>query len=161
MLSEQQANRAIELYADTVRRICMVHLKNQADSEDIFQTVFLKYLLRDQPFENEQHEKAWMIRVTINACKDLLRSFFRSRTVPLEQLIETPQPFELEERELLEAVLALPAQYKDVVYLYYYEQYTALEIAQILHKNVNPVYTLLRRARERLRKDLEGVMEVE
>ena len=67
MLSEQQANRAIELYADTVRRICMVHLKNQADSEDIFQTVFLKYLLRDQPFENEQHEKAWMIRVTINA----------------------------------------------------------------------------------------------
>lgn len=92
MLSEQQANRAIELYADTVRRICMVHLKNQADSEDIFQTVFLKYLLRDQPFENERHEKAWMIRVTINACKDLLRSFFRSRTVPLEQLVEVPQP---------------------------------------------------------------------
>ena len=139
----------------------MVHLKNQADSEDIFQTVFLKYLLRDQPFENEQHEKAWMIRVTINACKDLLRSFFRSRTVPLEQLVEAPQPFEPDERDLLEAVLALPAQYKDVVYLYYYEQYTALEIAQILHKNVNTVYTLLRRARERLRKDLEGVMEVE
>ena len=139
----------------------MVHLKNQADSEDIFQTVFLKYLLRDQPFENEQHEKAWMIRVTINACKDLLRSFFRSRTVPLEQLVEIPQPFEPDERDLLEAVLALPAQYKDVVYLYYYEQYTALEIAQILHKNVNTVYTLLRRARERLRKDLEGVMEVE
>ena len=154
MLSEQQANRAIELYADTVRRICMVHLKNQADSEDIFQTVFLKYLLRDQPFENEQPEKAWMIRVTINACKDLLRSFFRSRTVPLEQLVEVPQPFEPDERDLLEAVLALPAQY-------YYEQYTALEIAQILHKNVNTVYTLLRRARERLRKDLEGVMEVE
>lgn len=102
-----------------------------------------------------------MIRVTINACKDLLRSFFRSRTVPLEQLVEAPQPFEPDERDLLEAVLALPAQYKDVVYLYYYEQYTALEIAQILHKNVNTVYTLLRRARERLRKDLEGVMEVE
>lgn len=57
--------------------------------------------------------------------------------------------------------MALPAQYKDVVYLYYYEQYTALEIAQILHKNVNTVYHLLRRARERLWKDLEGVMEVE
>ena len=102
-----------------------------------------------------------MIRVTINACKDLLRSFFRSRTVPLEQLVEVPQPFEPDERDLLEAVFALPDQYKDVVYLYYYEQYTALEIAQILHKNVNTVYTLLRRARERLRKDLEGVMEVE
>ena len=161
MRSEWEANRAIDRYADLVRRVCMIHLKNHADTEDIFQTVFLKYLLRDQPFENEQHEKAWMIRVTINACKDLLRSFFRSRTVPLEQLVEVPQPFEPDERDLLEAVLALPAQYKDVVYLYYYEQYTALEIAQILHKNVNTVYTLLRRARERLRKDLEGVMEVE
>ena len=161
MLSEQQANRAIELYADTVRRICMVHLKNPADTEDIFQTVFLKYVLSSAVFESPEHEKAWFIRVTINACKDLLRSFFRSRTVPLEQLVEAPQPFEPDERDLLEAVLALPAQYKDVVYLYYYEQYTALEIAQILHKNVNTVYTLLRRARERLRKDLEGVMEVE
>ena len=110
MRSEWEANRAIDRYADLVRRGCMIHLKNYADTEDIFQTVFLKYLLRDQPFENEQHEKAWMIRVTINACKDLLRSFFRSRTVPLEQLVEVPQPFEPDERDLLEAVLALPAQ---------------------------------------------------
>ena len=161
MLSEQQANRAIQRYGDTVRRLCMVHLKNYADTEDIFQTVFLKYALTSVSFDSDEHEKAWLIRVTLNACKDLLRSFFRSRTVPLEQLVEVPQPFEPDERDLLEAVLALPAQYKDVVYLYYYEQYTALEIAQILHKNVNTVYTLLRRARERLRKDLEGVMEVE
>ena len=161
MRSEQEVNAAIDRYADTVRRLCMLHLKNYADTEDIFQTVFMKYLLHTAPFESEEHEKAWFIRVTVNACKDLLRSFFRSRTVPLEQLVEAPQPFEPDERDLLEAVLALPAQYKDVVYLYYYEQYTALEIAQILHKNVNTVYTLLRRARERLRKDLEGVMEVE
>ena len=161
MRSEQEVNRAVEQYADTVRRICLVHLKNYADTEDIFQTVFVKYLLHSAPFASPEHEKAWIIRTTANACKDLLRSFFRSRTVPLEQLVEVPQPFEPDERDLLEAVLALPAQYKDVVYLYYYEQYTALEIAQIFHKNVNTVYTLLRRAREQLRKDLEGVMEVE
>ena len=160
-MDEFHARRLVDLYADTILRISYSYLKQTCDAEDICQTVFLKYLTNDCTFDSIDHEKAWIIRTTINACKDLLRSFFRSRTVPLEQLVEVPQPFEPDERDLLEAVLALPAQYKDVVYLYYYEQYTALEIAQILHKNVNTVYTLLRRARERLRKDLEGVMEVE
>ena len=79
MRSEQEVNRAIERYADTVRRLCVVHLKNEADAEDIFQNVFLKYALSTGDFESEEHERAWMIRVTINACKDLLKSFFRSR----------------------------------------------------------------------------------
>ena len=59
----------------------MIHLKNYADTEDIFQNVFLKYVLSSVSFENEEHERAWFIRVTINACKDLLKSFFRSRFV--------------------------------------------------------------------------------
>ena len=67
MRSEQEANRAIELYADTVRRICILHLKNHADTEDIFQTVFLKYLLSSKEFETPEHEKALFIRVTVNA----------------------------------------------------------------------------------------------
>ena len=156
MLSEQQANRAIELYADTVRRICMVHLKNQADSEDIFQTVFLKYVTGTTEFESEEHEKAWFIRVTINACKDLLRSFFRSRIVSLDDLLEQPDQVPEDHREVLEAVLALPDKYRDVVYLHYYEGYTAPEIGTILHKNPNTVYTLLTRARDELRKMLGG-----
>ena len=76
MRSEGEVNRAVEKYADTVRRICIVHLKNNADTEDIFQTVFLKYVLSSVSFENEEHEKAWFIRVTVNACKDLLKNFF-------------------------------------------------------------------------------------
>ena len=76
MRSEQEAERAIERYAGMVRRLCMVHLKNEADTEDIFQTVFLKYVTTSITFESEEHEKAWLIRVTINACKDLLKSFF-------------------------------------------------------------------------------------
>ena len=67
MRSEEEANRAVEKYADTVRRICIVHLKNHADTEDIFQTVFLKYVLSSVSFESEEHEKAWFIRVTVNA----------------------------------------------------------------------------------------------
>ena len=161
MRNEEEAGRAIRLYADTVRRICMVHLKNYSDTDDIFQTVFLKYVLHSKPFESEEHEKAWIIRVTVNACKDLLKSVFRSQTVPLDTLIETPQAQELQHTELLGAVLSLPPKYKDVVYLYYYEGYSAEEISRILKKNVNTVYTLLTRARKILKKELEGVTDIE
>lgn len=127
MRSEWEANRAIDRYADLVRRVCMIHLKNHADTEDIFQTVFLKYVTGTTEFESEEHEKAWFIRVTINACKDLLRSFFRSRTVSLDDLLEQPDQVPEDHREVLEAVLALPDKYRDVVYLHYYEGYTAPE----------------------------------
>lgn len=161
MRSEEEANRAIERYADTVRRICMVHLKNYSDTEDIFQTVFLKYILYPEPFESEEHEKAWIIRVTINACKDLLKSFFRSRTTSLDTLKEQAQVPRTEHSELLDAVLSLPEKYKNVVYLYYYEGYSAAEISRILKKNVNTVYTLLTRARHLLKQELEGATDDE
>lgn len=156
MRSEQEANRAIERYADTVRRICMIHLKNHADTEDIFQNVFLKYVLSTTAFESEEHEKAWFIRVTINACRDLLRSFFRSRTVSLDTLLDQPAELTQEDHTVLEAVLALPPKYRDVVYLHYYEGYTAPQIGQILKKNVNTIYTLLGRAKQALRETLGG-----
>ena len=156
MRSEEEANRAVEKYADTVRRICIVHLKNHADTEDIFQTVFLKYVLSSVSFENEEHEKAWFIRVTVNACKDLLKSFFRSRTVSLAEIIEKPSEMPQDNREVLEAVLELPEKYRDVVYLYYYEEYTAPEIGRILEKKENTVYTLLKRARKILKDKLGG-----
>ncbi len=156
MRSEQEVNRAIERHADTVRRLCMIHLKNYADTEDIFQTVFLKYVLSSVSFENEEHERAWFIRVTINACKDLLKNFFRSHTVSIEEVLEQPAEIEQDHREVLEAVLSLPARYRDVVYLYYYEEYTAPQIGRILGKNVNTIYTLLNRAKKILREKLGG-----
>lgn len=154
MRSEQEIDRAIERHSDTVRRLCMIHLKNHADTEDIFQTVFLKYALRSAPFESEEHERAWFVRVTLNACKDLLKSFFRSRTVPLDQLADLPAQMTEEQREVLQAVLALPPNYKNIIYLHYYEGYTAPQIAELLGKNVNTVYTLLTRARSKLRQQL-------
>lgn len=161
MKSEEEAGRAIEQYADMVRRICMIHLKNYEDAEDIFQTVFLKYVLRFEPFDSPEHEKAWIIRVTVNACRDLLKSFFRSRTVSLDQLIEKPQDMTEDHSDILEAVLELPARFRDVVYLHYYEGYSAPEIGRILKKNTNTVYTLLARARQLLKTRLEGVIEDE
>lgn len=154
MRSEAEANRVIELYADTVRRICMVHLKNESDTEDIFQTVFLKYVLRSAAFESAEHEKAWLIRITINACKDLLKSVFRSRTTSIDAVLEQAAVDKAEHREALCAVLSLPPKYRDTVYLHYYEGYSAVEIGRLLGKNANTVYTLLSRARTLLRQEL-------
>lgn len=156
MRSEQEVNRAVEQYADMVRRLCMIHLKNHADTEDIFQTVFLKYALSSVLFESAEHEKAWILRVTVNACKDLLKSFFRSRTVSLDDIMEQPAVMPQDHREVLEAVLSLPVKYKDAVYLHYYEGYTAPEISRILGKNVNTVCTILNRSKQLLREKLGG-----
>lgn len=156
MRSEQEANRAIERYANTVRRLCMIHLKNYADTEDIFQTVFLKYVLSSVSFESEEHERAWFIRVTLNACKDLLKSFFRSHTVALDEIMEQSAQLPPDHKEVLEAVFSLPQKYREVVYLHYFEDYTAPQISRILGKNVNTIYTLLTRSKQMLREKLGG-----
>ena len=159
MRSEQDVNTTIDQYADTIARLCMVCLKNPADSEDISQTVFLKYALCDTAFESEEHKKAWLIRVTVNACRDLLKSFFHSRTVSLDTLLQYPAETTDSNREVLEAVLALPKQYREVIYLHFYEGYTAPEIARLLKKNTNTVYTLLRRAKDILKVSLGGELD--
>lgn len=156
MRSEQEINAAVDRYADTVRRLCMIHLKNEADTEDIFQNVFLKYALSSTAFESDAHEKAWIIRVTVNACRDLLRSFFRSRTVPLDSLVDEPAALDSGHREVLQAVLALPKAYREAVYLHDYEGYAVPEIARMLRRNPNTVYTHLNRARAMLRETLGG-----
>lgn len=153
--SEIEVDRAVERYSDMIRRICLCHLKNAADTEDVFQTVFLKYLLYEGSFEGPEHERAWFIRVTLNACRDYLKSFFRHRTLPLEELAEEAS-IPPEQHEVLEAVLALPVKYKDAIYLHYYEGYSAGEIGRILGKKENTVYSLLSRGRTMLKEALGG-----
>ncbi len=156
MRSDQEANRAIELYADMIRRICLLHLKSNADTEDVLQNVLLKYVLYTGSFENAEHEKAWLIRLTINACKDYLKSLFRHNALPLEVLSEEAACVQPEQYEVLEAVLSLPTRYKDPIYLHYYEGYTAKEIGEILSKNENTVYSLISRGRGLLKEKLGG-----
>ena len=156
MRSEGEVNHAVGRYADMIQRICFCYMKNRPDTEDVFQTVFLKYMLSDQRFDDEEHEKAWLLRVAINACKDQLKSFFRRHTVPLEAIEEMGETATEERREVLEAVLALPGKYKDVIYLHYYEGYSAAEIGRILKKKENTIYSLLSRGRGMLREKLGG-----
>lgn len=156
MSNEFEVNRAIDKYADMIRRICFVHLKNRTDTEDVFQTVFLKYFLYSGTFENDEHEKAWFIRVTVNACKDLIKSIMRHETVPFEMILEEVETVKNDNSEVLAVLLSLPKKYRDVIYLFYYENYTAVEIAKILNKNENTVYSLLSRGRKILKEELGG-----
>ena len=154
MRSSEEVNKAIDLYADTVRRLCMIYLKSYDDTEDIFQNVFIKYLLSSAEFTSPEHEKAWIIRVTINECKDFLKSLFR-KSVPIDDILELrAEDTDAETSDVLDAVLSLPKKYKDVVYLHYYEGYSAAETAKLLRKNVNTVYTNLARARRLLKERL-------
>ncbi len=141
---------AIEKYSDMVRRICFLYLKDRADIEDVFQEVFIKLFLHKVPFESEQHQKAWICRVTFNKCKDMCKSFWHRRVVSIE---DTEIPYENpEQAELLDAVLKLPPDHRQVIYLHYYEGRSIPEIAGLMNKKLNTAYTLLGRAKERLRK---------
>lgn len=154
--SEYAVQQALDRYGDTVRRICFCHLNTKEDSEDIFQEIFLKYMLSDTEFASPEHEKAWMVRVTVNACNDLNRRLFHRKTVPLDVIQELPASDDFRKRAVLSAVLSLPGKYKDVIYLHYFEGYTAGQIGQILGKRENTIYSLLSRGRNLLKEALGG-----
>ncbi len=157
MRNEQDLKDVMDLYSDTVKRICVVYLKNTTDTEDIFQNVFLKYYKSSVYFESEEHRKSWIIRITINECKDLLKSFFRKNTVSINEISEIKTDTNFNENSYVrEAVLNLPEKYKMVIYLHYFEGYTAVEIGKILNKKANSIYTLLARGREQLKTTLGG-----
>ena len=147
--TEASVSAAIEKYADMVKRICTLYLKNPADVEDALQDVFLKFYLNAGSMPGEEHQKAWLCRVAFNRCKDMVKSFWRKNVVSIEEM-EIPCET-IDESEAMQAVLALPPDDRQLIYLHYYEGYTIPEIANILQKNANTVYSHLRRAKERLK----------
>ena len=150
-MDEFQARRLVNTYADTILRISYQYLKQICDAEDICQTVFLKYLTSNPEFDSIEHEKAWIIRTAINACKDHLKSAFFRRTVPMDEAAEIAAPQE-PESEVLEALKTLPENYRVSLYLHYYEQYSAKEIAQVMGKKEATVTQYLSRGRRKLRE---------
>ena len=152
---QEEAERLVNAYSDLILRLSYTYLKSTHDAEDICQTVFLKLLTGGQAFDSPAHEKAWIIRAAANACKDLLRSAHRQRTVGLELVAEPPAP-EAPASYVLEAVMALPVKYRQVIYLYYYEGYSAREIGGLLGQSEASVNTYLSRGRSKLRALLKG-----
>lgn len=150
MIDEFQARHLVDLYADMILRISYQYLKQTYDAEDICQTVFLKYITNNLTFENPEHEKAWIIRTTINACKDHLRSAFFRRTVSLEKAAVVAAPA-VPDNWLLDAMKQLPEKYRICLYLYYYEEYSAREIASVMGVSESAVGQYLSRGRRKLR----------
>lgn len=161
---EAEANRLVETYADTILRVSYTYLHSTQDAEDICQDVLLKALNRAGRFESAEHERAWIIRVAINAAKDLLRRQSGRTTVALDDIAEPVAPVSATERELearsesvLERVMALPLEYREAIYHHYYEGYSIKQIAAIVHASESAVATRLSRGRSKLRPALEGV----
>ncbi|MGN0484866.1 MAG: RNA polymerase sigma factor [Lachnospiraceae bacterium] len=124
------------------------------DAEDICQDVFLKLLSENYHFDSPTHEKAWIIRTTINACKDHLRTAFWKRAIDLDNASEIPEPNK-QESEILDLVMTLPKNYRVSIYLYYYEGYQVNEIAAMLGKSENTVSAYLSRGRKKLKSVLD------
>ena len=152
MRTNAEIERVVNEYATMLLRVAYSQLNNRAEAEGTVQEVLLKYMEKAPVFQSEEHEKAWLLRVTVNHCKNHLASaWFRKRA----DLDEGIPALDNEELEVVSAVAALPAKYRAVVHLYYFEGYSTKEIAEILHSRPNTVSSRLSRARALLAKALK------
>jgi len=142
-------------HVDTVYRICYSYMKNKPETEDMVQETFLRLITSRKVFESDRHEKAWLIVTASNLCKDSLKKAWR-KEVSFQDEPSLGGLCREENRDVLEAVLQLPADYKVVVYMYYYEGYSTAEIASCLKKPHATVRSHLSRARKLLRSMLGG-----
>lgn len=148
---------AFEHFGDTVLRAAFSRTGNMSEAEDITQDVFLKLHEHPVSFRNDEHIKAWLLRSAINRCINYHKSIRVKGRLDIADMSEErfAIPFTESESELLSEVRELPGKYSSVIYLYYYEEYSIREIAEILEKNENTVSSLLRRARKMMKTKLE------
>lgn len=156
--TDKYLEKMIEKYSNMIYRLALVRTKTKENSEDVYQEVFLRLARKMPNFESEEHEKAWLIRVTINCSKNLLNSKFLKNTTELKEEIV----FETKERhDIYYAVQQLPLKYRTVIHLHYYENYKINEISRILGIKENTVKSHLARAKEKLKNAMEGGIEDE
>lgn len=139
-------------YKDDVYRLVLSYTRSTQEAEDVCQTAFLK--LMEQKTLAPGKEKAWLMQVTANECRNLLRSSWWKKTTDLDETLTIPAP---QCREVFQTVMGLPPKYRVVIYLHYFEEYTTKEIAQLLHISQTAVTTRLNRARQMLKKELTEV----
>ncbi len=141
-------------HRQTVYRVCYAYMKNPADTEDAVQDTFVQMIRKGPVFENEEHEKAWLIRTAENVCRNVLRNWWR-RYEDIDDHYDLQSPDHSEADSLMQAVMALPDKYKTVVYLYYYEGYSSAEIAGMLGRPQSTIRNYMTEAR-RLLKERSG-----
>lgn len=146
-------------YSNMIYRLALVRTRNTSDAEDIVQDVFLRYLKYSPVFESKEHQKAWLITVTINRTNSILGSAYRKHSVPFELFGDPGVEDELPDSTVYDAVLNLPSKFRTVIHLFYYEDYSVKEIASIMHASETAVKTWLRRARLKLQSVLKEDIE--
>ena len=154
---EEKFQEIFALYQNDVLRLAYSYTKSKTDAEDIFQNVFVKLFKHPKILALDNLEiKKWLMKVTINECKNFFLSSWRRKIILLDEKTENSLSTAIKEDETLPAVLKLPRKYRLVTYLFYYENYKIKEIAKILNSSEANIRTILVRSREKLRTMLEG-----
>lgn len=154
-LTEEQFTAAVEAYGDMLYRIAFSWCKNRPDAEDMVQSAFVKFLRAGRHFDGEEHVRRWLIRVTVNNCKKLMLSPWRTRCEPLEDVAGDLYADQPEDSELFLAVMSLPQKQRVAVHLYYYEGYSVREISRLLRTNESTIQSRLASARKNLKSKLK------
>ena len=145
----------LEEYQNSLYVAAFSICKNDHDEEDVVQYTFIKYISKNIDFDSKEHIKAWLLRVAINLAKNKMTTFFRRKVVPMEDyMLDIESPGE-ESNELFTAVMSLPQKYRIVIHLFYYEDYSVKEIADILKISPDNVKTRLTRGRKQLKEILK------
>ncbi len=161
-MTKEYMQERIDLYSDMLYKIAYLQLKNSEDAKDIVQEVFYQYIKSEKEFESGEHEKAWMIKVTLNQCKKLWRSaWFRhteglpKQDLPSENRLEAEVIEKERRRDLAKEVWRLPRKYREVIHLFYFEEMSVKEICEATGRRTSTVTSQLTRGRELLKKRLK------
>lgn len=161
-VTEKKISALVEKYADTIFRLAYSYTKNRQDAEDVVQEVFIKIMRLEKSFDNGENEKAWILRVTINTCKDVLKQYWNKNTQGFSEVEETFYTDEYSHDNIVfEAVMSLDEQYRTVIHLYYYEGYKTPDISEIIGKREASVRSILHRARKQLKTILKEEYDFE
>ena len=149
-VSEKEMERIMDDYGNTLFRICLIMLGNSHDAEDAVQETLIKYLQKTPDFNDKEHEKAWLIKVASNKCKDMIRFRARHATAGIESICEFMQ--ESSDSGIIEALMTLPEKFRIILVLYYVEQYKTDEIAKMIGKSSSAVKMRLQKGRRLLKE---------
>ena len=157
-MNSKEYQRLADQYIDMVYRVALNGCKNKYDADDVVQNTFIKLLKCKKQFEYDEHVRNWLLRVAVNECNSIWNSSWRKKVVSLEESREEEPAFSTSEKsELYDLVMKLSPKYRQVVYLYYYEEFSVKEVAEVLRISETAVQTRLQRARQKLKIQLGGM----
>ena len=161
-ITNEYIGTLLDKYGNMILRVAYTYVKGRDDAEDVLQDVFYQIVDKRPIYENEEHEKAWILRATINLCKNRLKSFWNRNKCSIDDFQDIAHYDEYkEENTVLKAVMNLPDKYRIVVYMFYYEGYGTAQIAEMTGQTDTAVRSLLHRARKKLKTVLKEVYDFE